>query len=50
VWTVVATSKGFFAERGDYFFGLGDALKGYEKRGGRITHPSASEKSVIKSL
>lgn len=48
VWTVVATSKGFFAERGDYFFELKDALKRYEERGGKITHPSVSEERVGK--
>lgn len=43
VWTVVATSKGFFAERGDYFFELKDARKRYQERGGLVTHPSVSE-------
>lgn len=48
VWTVSATPRGFVAERGDYFFEMGDALKGYQNRGGQITHPSGSE-VVIKS-
>jgi hypothetical protein len=42
VWTVIATSKGFVAERGDYFAELIDARKRYQERGGVVTHPSVS--------